>query len=67
MSRIASAVGIPLFADECATKQIRISYERMWIEVDVTKPMPNEITVMDAQGQAFQHIVSYDLTLEYCE
>ncbi|KAH0689336.1 hypothetical protein KY289_016694 [Solanum tuberosum] len=39
----------------------------MLIEVDVTKPMPNEITVMDAQGHAFQQMVSYDWKPEYCE
>lgn len=53
LSRIASAIGIPLFAEECTTKQPRISYARMLIEVDVTKPMPNEIIFMDAQGHAF--------------
>lgn len=31
LSRIASALGTPLFADECTTKQTRISYVRMLI------------------------------------
>ncbi|KAH0672818.1 hypothetical protein KY290_025047 [Solanum tuberosum] len=47
LSRIASAIEFPLFADECATKQTRISYARMLIEVNVTKPIPQQITVMD--------------------
>ncbi|WMV29785.1 hypothetical protein MTR67_023170, partial [Solanum verrucosum] len=45
--RIASAIGFPLLADECTTKQTRISYARMLIEVNVTKPIPQQITVMD--------------------
>ncbi|KAH0706100.1 hypothetical protein KY289_011176 [Solanum tuberosum] len=67
LSRIASAIGIPLFLDDCTTKQTRISYARMLIEVDVTKLMPTEITVMDAQGQSFQQVVAFDWKPEYCE
>ena len=53
LSRIASAIGVPLFADECTTKQTRISYARMLIEVNVTKPIPQQITVMDPNGRTF--------------
>ncbi|KAH0682372.1 hypothetical protein KY289_020124 [Solanum tuberosum] len=45
--RIASAIGIPMFADECTTKQMRISFARMLVEVDVTKPLPDKINDMD--------------------
>ncbi|KAG5620941.1 hypothetical protein H5410_006159, partial [Solanum commersonii] len=50
ISRIASAIRVPLFADECTTKQTRISYARMLIEVNVTKPIPQQITIMDPNG-----------------
>ena len=53
LSRIASAIGVPLFADECTTKQTRISYARMLIEVDVTKAIPQQITVADPNGRKF--------------
>ncbi|KAK6780279.1 hypothetical protein RDI58_022463 [Solanum bulbocastanum] len=33
LSRIASAVGKPVYADECTTKQTRISFARMLIEL----------------------------------
>ncbi|TMW83456.1 hypothetical protein EJD97_001640 [Solanum chilense] len=42
LSRIASAIGVPLFADECTTKHTRISYARMLIEVNVTKSIPQK-------------------------
>lgn len=48
-----SAIGVPLFADECTTKQTRISYARMLIEVNVTKEIPQQITVMDPSGETF--------------
>ncbi|XP_019250861.1 PREDICTED: uncharacterized protein LOC109229761 [Nicotiana attenuata] len=38
LSKIASTIGIPMFADECTAKQTRISYARILIEVNVTKP-----------------------------
>uniref|UniRef100_A0A494G8C7 Uncharacterized protein n=1 Tax=Solanum lycopersicum TaxID=4081 RepID=A0A494G8C7_SOLLC len=53
LSRIASAIGVPLFADECTTKQTRISYARMLIEVNVTKAIPQQITVVDPNGKTF--------------
>ena len=57
LSRIASAIGVPIFADECTTKQTRISYARMLIEVNVTKPIPQNITVMDPNGRMFMQDV----------
>ena len=53
LSRIASAIGVPIFADECTTKQTRISYARMLIEVNVTKSIPQKRTVMDPNGRTF--------------
>ncbi|KAK4737998.1 hypothetical protein R3W88_001695 [Solanum pinnatisectum] len=40
LSRIASAIEISIFAYECTTKQTRIYFARMLVEVDVTKPLP---------------------------
>ncbi|KAG5575957.1 hypothetical protein H5410_056091 [Solanum commersonii] len=50
-SRIASAIGKPIYAYECITKQTTISYARMLIETNVTKPLPKEITVHDPNGR----------------
>ncbi|XP_075085014.1 uncharacterized protein LOC142168253 [Nicotiana tabacum] len=44
LSRIASAIEVPKYADECTTKQTRIPFARMLIEVNVTKPLPDEVT-----------------------
>ena len=51
LSMIASAIGVPIFADECTTNQTRISYARMLIEVNVTKTIPQKITVVDQMGR----------------
>ena len=67
LSRIASAIGVPLFADECTTKQTRISYARMLIEVDVTKAIPQQITVADPSGRTFVQEVVMEWKPQYCD
>ncbi|XP_060170305.1 uncharacterized protein LOC132601217 [Lycium barbarum] len=67
LSRIGSVIGCPMFADECTTKQTRISYARMLIEVDVTKPLPDEIAIMDANGVIFHQRIKFEWKPEFCE
>ncbi|XP_060210967.1 uncharacterized protein LOC132637984 [Lycium barbarum] len=67
LSRIASAIGVPVYADECTTKQTRISYARMLIEVNVTQPLPEKIMVMDPVGKQFLQEIDYDWRPKYCE
>lgn len=45
LSRIGSVVGTPVCADECTTQQTRISYARLLVEVDVTKPLIYKVQV----------------------
>lgn len=35
LSRIVSAVGVPIIADDCTAKQLKVSYARVLVEVDV--------------------------------
>ena len=67
LSRIASAIGLPIFADECTTKQTRISYARMLVEVNVTQSIPQKITVMDPYGKTFSQEVVLEWRPQYCD
>ncbi|KAG5609488.1 hypothetical protein H5410_020769 [Solanum commersonii] len=67
LSRIASAIGIPMFADECTTKQMRISFARMLVEVDVTKPLLDKINVMDPTGKTIVQGVKYNWKPIFCQ
>ena len=67
MSRIASAIGVPIFVDECTTKQTRISYARMLVEVNVTKSIPQKITVVDPYGKTFLQDVVLEWKPQYCD
>ncbi|XP_075110496.1 uncharacterized protein LOC142181498 [Nicotiana tabacum] len=51
LSRIGSGLGIPVYADECTTKVERISYARILVEIDITKPLPTRILVKDLSGR----------------
>ncbi|XP_075103846.1 uncharacterized protein LOC142178405 [Nicotiana tabacum] len=67
LSRIASSIRTPMYADECTAKQIRVSYARMLIEVDVTKPRLDEINVEDPNGRVFRQPIIYDWKPIFCE
>ncbi|XP_019255020.1 PREDICTED: uncharacterized protein LOC109233591 [Nicotiana attenuata] len=67
LRRIASSIGTPMYADECTAKQMRVSYARMLIEVDVTKPLKEEIRVEDPNGKTFLQSIIYDWKPKFCE
>ena len=67
LSRIASAIGVPIFADDRTINQTRISYARMLIEVNVTKTIPQKITVVDPNGKTFLQEVVLEWRPQYCD
>nr|XP_016469827.1 PREDICTED: uncharacterized protein LOC107792151 [Nicotiana tabacum] len=67
LSRIASVIGTPVFADECTTKQTRVSFARILIEVNVIIELPTKIVVMDPTGKKFLQVVTYDWKPAYCD
>nr|XP_009624247.1 uncharacterized protein LOC104115348 [Nicotiana tomentosiformis] len=67
LSRIASAIGRPLYADECTSKQKRISYTRMLIEINVTRPLPSSVTMWEPEWRQFDQMIEYDWKPDFCE
>lgn len=59
LSRIASALGVPLLANENTLNQRRITYARILVEMDVTKATPKEIKIQDINGNIFDQKVVY--------
>lgn len=53
MSRIVSAVGVPVLADECTAKQIKVSYAMVLVEVDITREFVKDIKVRDNTRREF--------------
>jgi hypothetical protein len=44
-------LGNPLVTDECTANKFQISYARILVEVDITKELPQEITIKDSEGE----------------
>lgn len=65
LSRMSSALGNPLFADDCTTKVERISYARVLIEMNVTQSLSKVISVQDPSGRVFEQKLEYDWVLVY--
>ena len=66
LSRVGSTLGVPLFADACTSQQLRISFARLLIEMDITQPLPTEIQVEDASGNNYTQPVVYEWKPPFC-
>ncbi|XP_016443783.2 uncharacterized protein LOC107769116 [Nicotiana tabacum] len=66
LSRIASGLGCPIYADECTSSTVRISYVRVLIEMDISKEFPKCIIVQDLSRKEFEQVVEYDWVPQYC-
>ncbi|KAH0749113.1 hypothetical protein KY290_028345 [Solanum tuberosum] len=54
LSKIGNSLGKPLYADECTTQASRISFTRILIEMDVTRPLPKMIKIRDHKGKVLE-------------
>lgn len=59
MSRIGSLLGVPLYADECISKQLRVSYARLLVEMDITKHLPDHISIENPHDNVVEQKVLY--------
>ncbi|XP_019267318.1 PREDICTED: uncharacterized protein LOC109244650 [Nicotiana attenuata] len=66
LSKIESALGNPIYADECMTGAVRISYARLLVEMDITKPLPGQVKLQDPKGKEMMQVVEYDWEPKYC-
>ncbi|XP_070014728.1 uncharacterized protein [Nicotiana sylvestris] len=66
LSKIGSALGNPVYADDYTTGTVRISYARMLIEMDITKPLPRRVKMQDPIGKTIEHEISYDWESTHC-
>ncbi|XP_058757400.1 uncharacterized protein LOC131630653 [Vicia villosa] len=67
LNKIGSALGTPLVTDECTNHKLTVSYSRILVEVDITKKLPNEITIKDSRGQKKKQVVEYEWRPKYCD
>lgn len=60
LSRIASVIGKPLCADECTSQQKKISYARLLVEIDITKPLIYKVQIEGENGLRIDQKVYYE-------
>ncbi|XP_021730685.1 uncharacterized protein LOC110697610 [Chenopodium quinoa] len=67
LSRIGSILGVPICAYECTSRQLRVSFARMLIEIDITKPLAKSVWVESPKGEMVELTIEYEWTPPYCE
>ncbi|XP_060200097.1 uncharacterized protein LOC132628318 [Lycium barbarum] len=66
LSKIGSALGRPLYADACTTLNSRITFARILMEMEITRPLLDKIKVQDPKGKVYDQRVWYDWKPSYC-
>uniref|UniRef100_A0A803MS00 Uncharacterized protein n=1 Tax=Chenopodium quinoa TaxID=63459 RepID=A0A803MS00_CHEQI len=54
LSKIVSTHGVPLFGIDCTTRQQRVSFARILVEMDVTMTLPDHVWIKDGMGIEFK-------------
>ncbi|XP_058741419.1 uncharacterized protein LOC131613795 [Vicia villosa] len=67
LSKIGSAIGVPLVTDECTASKLRVSYARILVEVDITKALTHEISIKECEGRKLAQKVEYEWRPLYCD
>ncbi|KAK4723266.1 hypothetical protein R3W88_026045 [Solanum pinnatisectum] len=66
LSKIGSSLGKPLYADGCTTQTSRISFAKILVEVDVTRPLAKVIKILDPKERIVEQKVWYEWKPMFC-
>ncbi|XP_009773592.2 uncharacterized protein [Nicotiana sylvestris] len=67
LSKIVNDLVKPLYANTCTTIAERASYARFLIEMDVTRPLSENIKLYDPRGRVIEQMVQFDWKPQYCQ
>ena len=67
LSSIDSLLGIPIAADDCTSKQSRVNYVPILVEVDVSKPLPMVLMVEDEDGKVYEQDFFIEWISFFCQ
>ncbi|XP_060170745.1 uncharacterized protein LOC132601689 [Lycium barbarum] len=65
LSKVASAIGRPLYIDKFTASMDRSSFARILVEADVAQPLPDIIELLTPAG-SFTQQLNYDWKPKYC-
>lgn len=60
LGKIASALGKPMYMDECTSKKLRVSFARVMIEVDISKQLRKTLAIKNTNGDKYEQLVIYE-------
>ncbi|CAK8540004.1 unnamed protein product [Lathyrus sativus] len=66
LNKIGSALGNPIMTDECTANRLRVSYAHILVEMDITKELPQTITIVDHEGEKIQQAIEYEWRPLFC-
>ena len=66
LSRLGSLLGVPICADECTTRHLKVSFARVLIEIDVKKPLPSSMWVESPLKELLEIRVVYEWAPSFC-
>ncbi|KAK1299352.1 hypothetical protein QJS10_CPB14g01366 [Acorus calamus] len=66
LSKIASAIGVPLYRDAATRLGTRISFARVCVEIAVGSTLPDKVVVNSKLGGQQEFLVSYDWKPKAC-
>ncbi|CAK8537463.1 unnamed protein product [Lathyrus sativus] len=66
LNKIGSALRNPIMTDECTANRLRVSYARILVKMDITKELPQIITIRDNEGEKIQQPIEYEWRPLFC-
>lgn len=66
LGRIASLLGKPICTDKLTVRCERISYARVLIEMDITQPFPDELSIEKADGSIWEQKADFEWKPKFC-
>lgn len=60
LSKIGSVLGTPMVTDECTANELRVSYARILVEVNVTQELKKEVTIKDSEWKKMIQPIKYE-------
>ncbi|XP_019227734.1 PREDICTED: uncharacterized protein LOC109209025 [Nicotiana attenuata] len=66
LGRIASLLGKPICTDKLTAQCERISYARILVEMDITQPLPDGITIENPDGSSWEQREEFEWKPKLC-
>ncbi|XP_009768291.1 uncharacterized protein [Nicotiana sylvestris] len=66
LGRIASLLGKPICTDKLTAQCKRISFARILVEMDITQPLPDGVTIENPDGSTWEQRVEFEWKPKLC-